>query len=144
MAKSKYSMKTSGRKVSKKIYDTDYITLTTHVKYSNFFVTITDSNGNMIAKGSAGATSTGKSGGRAKKTPFANVSAIGACLDTAQQRIKTENIHIIMKGNIGNNRNTLLTGQILPRILRDYKIKSLVDYYGIAHGGTRKRKGRKG
>lgn len=101
---------------------------------NNTLVTVTDPEGNAIARSSAG--SSGFKGTR-KSTPYASqIASENAMKDAVTYGIQT--VDIYMKG-IGVGRDQSLRGIASSGV----DILTIEDITSIAHGGCRKKKGRR-
>lgn len=108
-----------------------------HIKatFNNTIVTISDSNGNVLAKSSAGAC--GFRGSK-KGTAYAAQVAADQAIQSAKNSNGLNKADVFIKG-IGLGRDSAV------RVLSSSKIDvvSIKDVTGMAHGGVRPRKARR-
>ena len=105
-----------------------------NASYNNTMVTITDSNGNVMAWSSAG--SLGFSGPK-KATPFAASKVVAAVIEKIK-RSGPFNIHVIVRG-IGSGRDSA----VRTFAAQGFNILSLKDATPIPHNGPRPKKARR-
>jgi small subunit ribosomal protein S11 len=105
-----------------------------NASYNNTMVTVTDSNGNVMAWSSAG--SLGFSGPK-KATPFAASKVVDAVIEKIK-RSGPFNVHIIVRG-IGSGRDSA----VRTFAAQGFNILSLKDATPIPHNGPRPKKRRR-
>lgn len=105
-----------------------------HASYNNTIVTVTDTKGDPVCWGSAGAS--GFKGTR-KSTPYAAQVSAEKTVEKAKQ-MGLERAHIYVKG-IGIGRDQALRALAASNI----DIQSITDLTSIPHGGVRPRKARR-
>ncbi len=102
--------------------------------YNNTIITLTDTNGDVIAWGSAGAS--GFKGAR-KSTPYAaQISAENAAEKAKMYGL--EKVHVYVKG-VGSGREQAIRGLVSKGI----DVISINDITPIPHNGCRKKKQRR-
>lgn len=120
----------SGKKSKKVQQGKVYI----NASYNNTVVTVTDTNGNVMAWASAGSLGFG---GPRKATPFASSKVIAA-LAKKLQGAGPQDIDIVVKG-IGSGRDSA----IRSLINHGFNVLSIKDATPIPHNGPRPRKVRR-
>ena len=105
-----------------------------NASYNNTVVTVTDSQGNVMAWASAGSLGFG---GPRKATPFASSKVIAALAEKLQGS-GPQDIDIIVKG-IGSGRDSA----IRSLINHGFNVLSIKDATAVPHNGPRPRKVRR-
>jgi len=135
MAGSKKSQKKETKKKSKKIKAPELCSAYIQVNFNNTIITITEPNGRVLARSSAGAC--GFRGTR-KSTPYASQVAA----ETAAKRVQSmgmKSLNVFVKG-LGVGREQALRG---IQVGGEIELLSIYDRTPEAHGGCRKPKPRK-
>lgn len=107
-----------------------------YASFNNTIVTLTDTNGGVLAATSAGAC--GFRGSK-KGTAYAAQVAAEKVATTAKQTFGVRKVDLFVKG-IGQGRDTAARALISQEIA----IESITDKTAVPHGGVRPRKSRKG
>lgn len=121
---------TGGKKAKKVQQGRVYV----NASYNNTVVTVTDSQGNVMAWASAGSLGFG---GPRKATPFASSKVIAALAEKLQGS-GPQDIDIIVKG-IGSGRDSA----IRSLINHGFNVLSIKDATAVPHNGPRPRKVRR-
>jgi small subunit ribosomal protein S11 len=103
--------------------------------FNNTLITITDTKGNTISTGSAGAA--GFRGSK-KGTAYAAQVAAEKAIDTAKQNYGLTKADVFVKG-VGLGRDAAVRTLINQKI----QIENIRDITGIPHGGVRPRKAKR-
>jgi small subunit ribosomal protein S11 len=104
--------------------------------FNNTIITFSDKKGNVLSASSAGAT--GFRGSK-KGTAYAAQIAAEKAAESAKSQYGVSSVDVYVKG-VGMGRDTAI------RALNNYDItiESIKDVTGVAHGGVRPRKARRG
>lgn len=133
MAEAKASTRTTTKKKAKRSVPFGQV----HVlaTFNNTIVTLSDSNGGVLAASSAGAC--GFRGSK-KGTAYAAQVAAERVVQAAKQQYGTSKVDVFIKG-VGLGRDAAV------RVLaaQDIAVESIKDVTGVPHGGVRPKKARR-
>lgn len=132
MAQSVRSARRSGAKKAKRTLSTGQVHI--FASFNNTIVTVTDTEGNTVAWGSAG--SAGFKGSR-KSTPFAARLAAEQALKVAQQ-LGLQECDLIVKGPGPGRENAIRAVQAMG-----IRVRSISDITPVPHNGCRPPKKRR-
>ena len=127
----KTTKKTTGKKVRRTIEEGNvYVT----ASYNNTLMTLTDSEGNVLAQSSAGGN--GFKGSR-KSTPYAATVTAEKLMETAAP-YGVKKVQIFIKG-VGTGREQAIRGLQAAGL----ELEAIYDVTPMAHNGCRKKKARR-